>query len=375
MSMATTHVLGLEPRFFIRPNNTDWRHSVFLQREFLASRKAGNTAVCFDLRNSMASIAAMNGRYLKGPLGRRFPRLRAALKPSYYVDLHRTDHEPNYDVLYSYGCYPRNATRPVVWHTGPTDVETLRKRGVPQDDIDNEIRAKADCAGRARIVAVSSDNARDLFDAQFPGHLHKIRVLPFVLPQISPIDAHALQDKHRAGAIHILFVGREARRKGLDLLLQAYEELRTATATPLSLTIVSSLADGPVSIPARPDIRWLKSLDYSGVQQQMAQAQVFAMPSREESYGLVYLEAMAAGAACLGPDREPQRSIIGDGVCGLLCEVSISGVRMALDRLVHDTELRLRLAVNGRKAYEASFSRQNVLPVYESAFSEAATPR
>lgn len=50
-----------------------------------------------------------------------------------------------------------------------------------------------------------------------------------------------------------------------------------------------------------------------------AGADCFTLPSRTESFGLAYLEAMACGLACVAPDDAVRREVIGDG--GLLCAI------------------------------------------------------
>jgi glycosyltransferase involved in cell wall biosynthesis len=51
-----------------------------------------------------------------------------------------------------------------------------------------------------------------------------------------------------------------------------------------------------------------------------AAADCFTLPSRTESFGLTYLEAMACGVPCVAPDDAVRREVIGDG--GILCDVT-----------------------------------------------------
>ncbi len=51
-----------------------------------------------------------------------------------------------------------------------------------------------------------------------------------------------------------------------------------------------------------------------------AAADCFTLPSRTESFGLVYLEALACGVPVVAPDDAVRREVIGDA--GLLCDVT-----------------------------------------------------
>jgi glycosyltransferase involved in cell wall biosynthesis len=367
----TISVLGLQPRYFIRPKNTDWRQNRFLEIEFLNRKAKGEGVIAFELRRSILSFISMNGRYLRNPLGRYIKFINEA--PQFFVSIFDSDKEKSFDVIYSYDCYPDNATKPVVWHTGPTDTSLLARRGVPSEIIHQELNAKEISAKKATLIVVSSEIAKSEFNRQFPGHHQKLLVLPFVLPGVDPVSTDYVYTKQRESeGLNILFVGRQARLKGLDLVIAAFNQLRVSSKVPLTLTIVSNLCDGPVDIPKSNDVVWHRTLDHSAIQGLMRQSHILVMPSREESYGLVYLESMAAGAVPIAPNREPQISLLGNGSRGLLCEVSIEGVFNALTELITNQESRKKMALNGLSEYRKSFAVDGVITRYEEAFVRAS---
>lgn len=98
--------------------------------------------------------------------------------------------------------------------------------------------------------------------------------------------------------IRLLYVGRLVPNKGVDLLLEAFNDL--VGANPIELTIVGT---GPEqerllalqSEAARRATHWLGQLDNERVRSLYAEHHVFVLPSRREPWGLVVNEAMAAG--------------------------------------------------------------------------------
>ena len=368
-------VLGMQSRHFIRPNNTDWRHNLFLEKAFSERQEPDFKSLGFKLRRSIPSWLTMNVRYIQQAIGNRLPFIN--LNPSYFVHLFEVDKIMDYDVIYSYGCFPSNPTKPVVWHDGPTDTELLIKRGVPSHLIKDEIECKTICASRAKLIAVSSDNNLLEFDKQFPGNLHKIVVLPFILSGVFPAEVDFVIKKQREERLNILFVGRQAKRKGLDFVIAAFIQLRLKSKIPLSLTIVSCLSDHSdkfINIPKSQDITWHKELAYEKIQGLMRESHILVMPSREETYGLVFVEAMAAGAVPIGPSREPQISLLGNGNRGLLCEITVEGVLNALTELVENQQGRETMALNGLCEFQKSFSEKSVMACYEAAFRRAVAP-
>jgi phosphatidyl-myo-inositol dimannoside synthase len=86
-------------------------------------------------------------------------------------------------------------------------------------------------------------------------------------------------------------------------------------------------------------------------------AAVFAMPSRGEGFGLVYLEAMAHGLPCIGSVHDAAGEIIDDGVTGHLVNQSDPReLGAALLGLLRNHERRRQMGANGRRRLERDFS-------------------
>jgi phosphatidylinositol alpha-1,6-mannosyltransferase len=86
---------------------------------------------------------------------------------------------------------------------------------------------------------------------------------------------------------------------------------------------------------------------------------VFAMPSRQEGFGLVYLEAMAAGLPCLASTCDAAGEIVLDGETGLLVDPSNQAAIVgALARLLRDQGFRKKSGCQGRKRFQECFTEE-----------------
>jgi glycosyltransferase involved in cell wall biosynthesis len=141
----------------------------------------------------------------------------------------------------------------------------------------------------------------------------------------------------------ILFVGKRARVKGLDVLLAAFAELRkdhpdatlhVVTNDPVEAAGVAH--HGPASEAE------LKSLFY--------RCNIFCMPAFKEPLGLVYLEAMWSKCACIGTRNGSLPEMVEDGISGCLVEPGdVAGLAGRLRGLLADPE---RTRIMGERAYE-----------------------
>jgi len=223
---------------------------------------------------------------------------------------------------------------------------------------------------RARLVVVRHELSRAAFAASYPQDAGKGVIVPHYLPWVEPVlEENVIQKFRQFGdrEVSLLFVGNDARRKGLPNLLKAYCRLRQA-GQRLRLTVVSEFRDGPLALP--PDTIVRSRLSPHEVYALMADAHIFAMPTRREAVGLVFLEAMANGCALLVPDTSPQREIFGD--YGLRVPPDdIQAITAALERFLDDGEFTLSCALRARRAFVEQFHHSVVGKQYWDLFRRA----
>lgn len=179
----------------------------------------------------------------------------------------------------------------------------------------------------------------------------------------------------RADAPTILFVARHEERKGLAVLLEAMTELPPEVRLWVA-------GEGPETARLRtraagdPRIEWLGRISEAEKLERLRAAQVFCAPSLGgESFGVVLLEAMAAGTAVVAteipgyarvarPDRDAVLVPPGDPLA----------LARAIRGVLADADLRASLVASGRSR-TMEFSMERLAGHYEAIFERVLRRR
>jgi phosphatidylinositol alpha-mannosyltransferase len=222
-------------------------------------------------------------------------------------------------------------------------------------------------AGRIDVRVVVSAEARALAEEHLGGtyeHLFNgIEVERFAEVEPWPSEGRT-----------IFFLGRHEPRKGLDVLLAALPML------PADVTIWIG-SDGPDTERLRvrhagdPRIQWLGRLSDEEKRRRLRAADIFCAPSlRGESFGVVLLEAMAAGAAIVASDLSGYRLVARPGQDGLLVPPGdADALAAALNRVLGDPALRGAL-VGTATTRAQSFSMDQLADEYLRLYERVSTP-
>ncbi len=172
----------------------------------------------------------------------------------------------------------------------------------------------------------------------------------------------------------VFFLGRHEPRKGLAVLLRAMERL------PEARLWVGS--DGPETEALRrdsagnPRIEWLGRITETEKIRRLREADVFCAPSlRGESFGVVLLEAMAAGTAVIASDLPGYARVARDGLDAVLVPPGdVVVLADALATLLASPNRMVELQAAGRDRAE-SFSMRRLADVYHAAYEELVAQR
>jgi phosphatidyl-myo-inositol dimannoside synthase len=162
----------------------------------------------------------------------------------------------------------------------------------------------------------------------------------------------------------ILTVGRwltTERYKGMDTLIQALPRLLLRWPD-VQLVMVGAGDDREWLVNIARDsgvqkhVHFLSDLSYGELSACYAAAELFALPSRGEGFGLVYLEAMARGKPVIGGAHGGAPEVIQDGVTGYLVQHGdTEQLATAIDALLENPERAKEMGARGRERVDKEF--------------------
>lgn len=153
----------------------------------------------------------------------------------------------------------------------------------------------------------------------------------------------------------ILFAGASVPRKGLSVLAQAFTRLR-GRGVDADLLVAgdgpgTARAAGMIPPALRGDVHFLGSVPRSRLLECYAACDIFCAPSLgRESFGMVLLEAMAAGVPVVASDIDGYRDVVIHGVEGILTTPGDpNALSQALESLLLDPGARRAFGECGRR--------------------------
>jgi phosphatidyl-myo-inositol alpha-mannosyltransferase len=176
-----------------------------------------------------------------------------------------------------------------------------------------------------------------------------------------------------AGPLRILFIGQAVERKGLPVLLRAFEALREQV--PATLTLVGATAEEVAHMMLDDrGVHALGKVSESRKLAELADAEVLCAPSLHgESFGMVLTEALAAATPVIASDIPGYRDVVRDGIDGLLTPPGDAlALAEALRSLALDPAARTRIAIAARERAERfawPHIAAEVLDCYEQALA------
>jgi phosphatidyl-myo-inositol alpha-mannosyltransferase len=197
-----------------------------------------------------------------------------------------------------------------------------------------------------------------------------------IIPNGVDVDAPPAGPKPDADELRLIFVGRPEERKGLPVLLSAFEEL--VRHLPARLTVIGADRDDVSRYLTDPEVALyidaLGRVSGETLWSSLHEADVLCAPSLDgESFGMVLIEGFAAGTPVVASEIAGYSEVVRDGVDGVLVPPA-DPQRLAeeLQRLHLEPERRTAMGEAARESAQRFAWRHvanEVAEVYESARS------
>lgn len=248
------------------------------------------------------------------------------------------------------------------------DARWLEEFAKPMLALERLVYDGSDCNIAASDAIVAS--LREHYGAAFEPHA--VARCPHGLEDMRPLASRrpaslGAQDTTKT---KVLFVGRLELRKGIDILLSAVARL-LETRDDLEFWIAGDntlktgggrteqqkFLDTLVGRRAGKRVRFLGPVTDAELRWLYAACDLFVAPSRFESFGLIYVEAMMFAKPVIGCRAGGVTEVVSDGETGVLVSPGdASQLADAIARLADDPALRQRMGVAGRAAYDRCFA-------------------
>lgn len=184
----------------------------------------------------------------------------------------------------------------------------------------------------------------------------------------------------------VLFLGRLHPKKGLDLLIPAFETIRRRVAgTQLAIVgpendcFGQQLRAWVAERGLTEAVHFAGHLDAADVIQAYVDADVFVLPSYTENFGMTVVEAMACALPVVISDQVNIHAEVAQAGAGLVTRCDATEVAEAVIALLADQEQRRSLGQAGREAAQVHYSWPNIVDAlsreYASVIRESKTNR
>ena len=164
-------------------------------------------------------------------------------------------------------------------------------------------------------------------------------------------------------SIRILFVGRLEPRKGFDVLMKAIPiVLKENNDIHFDICGDGKVAKSSVLNEFSQNITFHGYKPREELEKLYEDSDIFVAPSRYESFGIIYLEAMKYGKPVVACNSGGTPEVVNDGETGILANPGdYRSLANAMLKLSNDKSLRVKMGTAGRKTIEEKFSLPNLI--------------
>lgn len=224
------------------------------------------------------------------------------------------------------------------------------------------------CALPDRVVCCSK---YDLAFARAHKYRGTFKVAENAVPERRPDTRTDLFDRASPGGprLHMLFVGRFDRQKGLDVLLEAADRMATVRPEMQFHVVGAAVLDEDEAGPApRPNVTFHGWVARSRIDDWFASADALVVPSRWEGLPLVIPESYRNGTPVIASTSTGLASLVHEGRTGYTFDLSADNLSAILELVTRDTLIAMRPAA--RKLYRQRFTAMRLCATLRIVYRE-----
>jgi glycosyltransferase involved in cell wall biosynthesis len=208
------------------------------------------------------------------------------------------------------------------------------------------------------VGAVSAYSLEQLIEVQRIDPVNRFILPPALDPSLETDGVVGTRVPHRL--LTVARLDRGDTYKGIDRVLTALPRL-TEEFPDVDYVVVGDGDDRArlmriaQVLDVDDRVEFMGSVDNPTLQRLYSSSSIYVMPSPNEGFGIVYLEALTQGLAVIASDAGAAREVLGEGKFGLLVDDTEEHLVAALQTLLRDEHRRSELARAGERHVEANF--------------------
>lgn len=230
-------------------------------------------------------------------------------------------------------------------------------------------------ANSRSLIALNSDISNHL--VEMGADEKKIEIIPNAVDTklFSPEKINFLEEKWKISHPVILFVGRLVEDKGVKYLLKAFSDVVRDIPDAKLVIIGEGSEEKKLKILKSKlgldNVFFLGAIEHRFLPNIYAGCDVFVLPSIKEPFGIVAIEAMAAGKVVIGSYVGGIKDTIVHGVTGYHVQpTNTQQISSYLIRLLTDDHLRKTLGYNARIRAAKKYDQENIIDKVELIYQK-----
>ncbi len=217
--------------------------------------------------------------------------------------------------------------------------------------------------GQADVMLAISEYTKAQLTKNPEVKADKVRIFPCTLDPHWQLDAYVeMPSQAPPVLLSVARINKDDRYKGIDNVIRSLPAV-VREVGPVEYRVVGRGDDAPrlralaAGLGVSRYVNFMGRIADAELREQYKRCSMFVMPSNEEGFGIVFLEAMAYGKAVVGGTNGGTPSVVKDGETGLLVDGSdVAGIARSLIALLSDKEMRERMGRAGHQRLSDHFT-------------------